>query len=206
MEFGPEIVAAIVTALGVVTAAVVAAIYAIWEWHQKNSLERQRDRMLRSMSRDNLLAAVEADIGPELFWMETWFGKKNRHSLRRKFKAHIREHGYLSMPQAVSAPTLLNVGDLKSIINLVPTELMHQISAVYKKNTALNVLLDEMRKGAYSGLTPVQQEGVVDAFFELGMQTLDSGRSMLDALESFRRREAAAKQHPYSGAPVRPAP
>lgn len=202
-EIGPEIVAATVTALGIVMAALVAAIYAIWEWHQKNSLERQRDRAIRAMSRHNFLSAVEADIQAELVSMELWFAKPNRDIYVERFKSYVRMHGSLGMPHSVSAPTMFEVGDFKSVLDVIPTGLMDPITSVYKQNAALNTILDEMKRGAYDKLTPERQEMLVEALFTLGAQTLESGKALLVKTKAYRRLETEKTRHPYSGAPVR---
>lgn len=195
----PEVEAAFVSAVGFAFASIIAVVGVVWEWHQKNAHER-RDRIrVRRESQRNLLQAIRIDVSSERYATNQIFGKENAEAEIARFLKLVRETGDRKMPQSATAPSLFMVEDFKTQLHLLPPSLMSNVTAFYKLNSGLNVVLEEMKRGVYDGLAKERQEKLIVELFKLGARVLDEADQLTVAIDSLLN---SGYRHPYSGAPI----
>lgn len=201
-----EIASGALTAVGLIGAAIIAAVVVVWEWHQKNALDRKRARELYATRQRNLLAAIRADLTSEYYSMNAIFGSEEKEKEKHRYREYLRKKKNAQMPQSSSAPTLFKVEDLQSIFELIPVGLMEKITSVYKLNAGLNIMLDEMRRGVYDRLAVERQEKLLTELFQLGETLLAKAKDAVEEIDLHLNPEAASVKHPYSGATPRDPP
>lgn len=180
------VVAAYVTAAGFATASLIAVVGVVWEWHQKNAYERERQLASHRRRRRNLLAAIHADIDSEMGSLVESFGERTYDTRKTKYLENLRDPSNGHMPLTAPAPSLFEPKTLKDSVELIPPELIVCVTTYYKSNESLNLLLAQIGEGHSEALGMARREEAVVLMMELGRRVLHNARVARRAIAFYR--------------------